>query len=208
MKTEIRILICDDHPVVREGLVTMLTRQNDIRVIGEAKDGEEACQLYDKLLPDILLMDLRMPKKDGLEVIAELMSRTPSPRIVVMTTYEATEDIRLALTAGAKGYMLKDAESPQVCDCVRRVFAGESVLPPAVATKLVDSLAQPELSERELRILKQLCTGKSNKEIAQKLYISESTVKHYAKSVFKKLGAVCRSEAIAKGVKRGLIRIV
>ena len=112
----------------------MLTRQKDMRVIGEAKDGEEACQLYDKLLPDILLMDLRMPKKDGLEVITELMSRTPSPLIIVMTTYEATEDIRLALTAGAKGYMLKDTESAQVCDTVRRVFAGESVLPPAVAT--------------------------------------------------------------------------
>jgi DNA-binding NarL/FixJ family response regulator len=208
MKTEIRILICDDHPVVREGLVTILTRQRDIKVIGEAKDGEEACRLYDTLLPDILLLDLRMPKKDGLEVITELMSRMPSPLIIVMTTYEATEDIRLALTAGAKGYMLKDAESTQVWDTVRRVFAGELVLPPDVTTKLVDSLAQPELSERELQILKQLCSGKSNKEIAQKLYISESTVKHHAKSVFKKLGAVCRSEAIAKGVKRGLIRIV
>jgi len=208
MKTEIRILICDDHPVVREGLVTILTRQKDLKVIGEAKDGEEACRLYDTLLPDILLLDLRMPKKDGLEVITELMSRTPKPRIIVMTTYEATEDIRLALTAGAKGYMLKETESPQVWDTVRRVFAGESVLPPGVATKLVDSLAQPELSERELQILKQLCAGKSNKEIAQKLYISESTVKHHAKSLFKKLGAVCRAEAIAKGVKRGLIRIV
>jgi len=143
MKTEIRILICDDHPVVREGLVTILTRQKDIRVIGEAKDGEEACRLYDTLLPDILLLDLRMPKKDGLEVITELMSRTPSPRIIVLTTYEATEDIRLALTAGAKGYMLKDTESPQVWDTVRKVFAGESVLSPGVATKLVDSLAQP-----------------------------------------------------------------
>ena len=111
--------------------------------IGEAKDGEEACRLYDTLLPDILLLDLRMPKKDGLEVITELMSRTPSPRIIVLTTYEATEDIRLALTAGAKGYMLKDTESPQVWDTVRKVFAGESLLSPGVATKLVDSLAQP-----------------------------------------------------------------
>ena len=208
MNTEIRILICDDHPVVREGLVTILMRQRDMKVIGEAKDGEEACRLYDKLLPDILLMDLRMPKMDGLKVITELMSRTPSPRIIVMTTYEATEDIRLALTAGAKGYILKDTESPQVWYTVRRVFAGESVLPPGVTTKLVDSLAQPELSERELQILKQLCAGKSNKEIAQKLYISESTVKHHVKSVFKKLGAVSRAHAIAIGVKRGLIRIV
>ena len=179
-----------------------------MKVIGEAKDGEEACRLYDKLLPDILLMDLRMPKMDGLEVIRELMSRTPSPRIIVMTTYEATEDIRLALTAGAKGYMLKDTESPQVWDTVRRVFAGELVLPPDVTTKLVGCLAQPELSERELQILKQLCAGKSNKEIAQKLFISESTVKHHAKSVFKKLGAVSRAQAIGIGLKRGLIRIV
>src|SRR5258708_16749881 len=130
MNTKIRILIADDHPIFREGLVELLTRQKDMSVIGEARNGEEVCQLYDKLSPDILLLDLRMPKKDGLEVIKDLMSRVQKPRIIVMTTYQATEDIRLALAAGAKGYLLNEAEAPQLWDTVRKVFAGDSLLPP------------------------------------------------------------------------------
>jgi two-component system NarL family response regulator len=208
MKTEIRILVTDDHPVVRQGLVTILTRQKDIKVVGQAADGEEACELYDKLLPDLLLLDLRMPKKDGLDVIRDLMTRSPKPRIIVMTTYEATEDVRLALTAGAKGYLLKEAEPSQLWDTVRRVFAGESVLPPGVAGKLVTSLAQPELTEREMQVLRRLCAGDSNKEIAQKIYLSESTVKFYVKSLYKKLGATGRTAAVAIATKRGLVRIV
>jgi CheY-like chemotaxis protein len=129
MNTKIRILIGDDHPVVREGLVEMLTRQKDMSVIGEAKDGEEVCQLYDKLSPDILILDLRMPKKDGLQVIAELLSRAggPKPRILVMTTYEGEEDIRRALNSGAKGYLLKGADLLEIREAVRKVSAGQSI---------------------------------------------------------------------------------
>jgi two-component system, NarL family, response regulator len=208
MNTKIRILISDDHPIVREGLVEMLTRQKDIRVIGEARDGEEACQLYDKLSPDILILDLRMPKKDGLEVIKDLMSRTQKPRIIVMTTYQATEDIRLALAAGAKGYLLKEAEPSQLWETVRRVFAGDSVLPPGVAGKLATSLAQPGLSQREMQVLRQLCAGDSNKEIAQKVYLSESTVKFYIKNLYKKLGAAGRTAAVSIAARRGLVRMI
>jgi DNA-binding NarL/FixJ family response regulator len=208
MNTKIRILIADDHPVVREGLVEVLTRQKDMSVIGEAKNGEEVCQLYDKLSPDILLLDLRMPKKDGLEVIKDLMSRVPKPRIIVMTAYQATEDIRLALAAGAKGYLLKEAEPPQLWDTVRRVFAGDSVLPPGVAGRLAASMTQPELSQREMQVLRQLCVGDSNKEIAQKVYLSESTVKFYIKNVYKKLGAAGRTAAVAIAARRGLVRII
>jgi DNA-binding NarL/FixJ family response regulator len=208
MNTKIRILIADDHPAVREGLVRILTRQKDMSVIGKARDGEEACQLYDKLSPDILLLDLRMPKKDGLEVIKDLMSRVPKPRIIVVTAYQATEDIRLALAAGAKGYLFKDAEPPQLRDTVRRVFAGESVLPPGVAGQLAASLGEPALSRREMEVLRRLCAGDSNKEIAQKVYLSESSVKLYIKNVYKKLGAAGRTAAVAIAARRGLVRFI
>jgi DNA-binding NarL/FixJ family response regulator len=207
MNTKIRILIADDHPTFREGLVELLTRQKDMSVIGQARNGEEVCQLYDKLSPDILLLDLRMPKKDGLEVIKDLMSRAPKPRILVMTTYQATEDIRLALTAGAKGYLLKEAEPAQLWDTVRRVFAGELILPPGVSDKLSASLAEPALSQREMQVLRQLCAGDSNKEIAQKIYLCESSVKFHIRNVYKKLRAAGRTAAVAIAARRGLVRI-
>jgi DNA-binding NarL/FixJ family response regulator len=207
MNTKIRILIADDHPIFREGLVELLTRQKDMSVIGEARNGEEVCELYDKLSPDILLLDLRMPEKDGLEVIKDLMSRPLKPRILVMTTYQAAEDIRLALTAGAKGYLLKEAEPAQLWDTVRRVFAGELVLPAGVSDKLSASFGEPALSQREMQVLRELCSGDSNKEIAQKIYLCESSVKFHVRNVYKKLGAAGRTAAIAIAARRGLVRI-
>jgi DNA-binding NarL/FixJ family response regulator len=156
----------------------------------------------------MLLLDLRIPKKDGLEVIRDLMSRTPKPRIIVMTAYQATETIRPALTAGAKGYLLKEAEPAQLWDTVRRVFAGDVVLPPGVSAKLAASLAQPELSPRETQVLRQLCAGDSNKDIAQKIHLSESSVKFYTKHVYKKLGAAGRTAAMAIAMRRGLVGII
>lgn len=194
---KIRILIADDHPIVREGLVTILALQEDMQVVGEARDGEEACQLYDQLSPDILLLDLRMPKKDGLQVVAELMSRTPRPRIVVLTTSEKSEDLRRSLTAGVKGYLVKGAEPRQLWDTIREVFAGKSSLPHDVAAKLADSMAHAQLSRRELQVLQQIAVGRSNKEIGQILYLSEYTVKSHVKAILKKLDAVGRTEAIA-----------
>src|ERR1700688_4298169 len=129
-KKEIRILIANDHPVVREGLWTILALQQDLKIVGQARDGEEACLLYDELSPDVLILDLRMPKKDGQEVVAELMSRNPRPRIIVLTNSSKAEDLRRALIAGAKGYLLKGAEPQQVWDTIRGVFAGRSSLPP------------------------------------------------------------------------------
>jgi DNA-binding NarL/FixJ family response regulator len=204
---EIRILIADDHPVVREGLTAILDLESDLKVVGQAHDGEEACLLYRQLFPDILILDLRMPKKDGLEVVMELMSQTPRPRIIVLTHSAKAEDLRRALTAGAKSYLLKGAEPEEVCDTIREVFAGKSSIPHDVAAKLVDSMAQPELSQRELEILRQMALGKSNKEIGQVLYISEFTVKNHVSSILKKLNAIGRMEAIAIASGRGLIDI-
>jgi DNA-binding NarL/FixJ family response regulator len=202
----INILIADDHPVVREGLVAIFKSQKDIKVVGEASDGEEACALCEQLFPDVLLLDLRMPKKDGLQVITELAGRKgPKPRIIVMTTYESEEDIRRTLKAGAKGYLAKGTAPAQIRDAVRRVAQGESLLPPAIATKLVESMARPELSERERQVLQYIANGRSNKEIGQVLYISENTVKAHVKSILAKLDAMGRTEAIAIATKRGLI---
>ena len=202
----ITVMIVDDHPVVREGLAAIFKSQKDIKIIAEAGDGEEACKLYDELSPDVVLLDLRMPNKDGLQVITELVSRKgPKPRIIVMTTYESEEDIRRTLKAGAKGYLAKGTAPQQIRDAVRKVAQGESLLPPSIASKLAESMAHPELSERESQVLEYMANGRSNKEIGQVLYISENTVKAHVKSILFKLDAMGRTEAIAIAIKRGLI---
>jgi DNA-binding NarL/FixJ family response regulator len=202
----ITLMIVDDHPVVREGLAAIFKSQKDIKIIAEAGDGEEACKLYDELSPDVVLLDLRMPNKDGLHAITELMTRNPpKPRIIVMTTYESEEDIRRTLKAGAKGYLAKGTAPQEIRDAVRKVANGDSLLPPAIASKLAASMAHPELSERELQVLQYMANGRSNKEIGQVLYISENTVKAHVKSILAKLDAMGRTEAIAIAIKRGLI---
>jgi two-component system, NarL family, response regulator len=204
----LRVLIADDHPVVREGLAAIFKTQKDIKVVAEATNGEEALELCDQHSPDVLLLDLRMPKKDGLQVITELAARPSKPRTIVMTTYESEEDIRRALKAGAKGYLVKGAPPQQIRESVRRVAAGESLLPAAIASKLAESMAHPELSKRERQVLEYIANGRSNKEIGQILYISEHTVKTHVKSILTKLDAIGRTEAIAVGIKRGLIKPV
>jgi two-component system, NarL family, response regulator len=202
----IRVLIADDHPIIREGLAAILRSENDIKIVAEAGDGEEACKLYDQHSPDVLMLDLRMPKKDGLQAVTELMSsRRPKPRIIVMTTYETEEDVRCALRAGAKGYLVKGALSAQILETVRRVAGGEALFPAKIASKLAESLAHPKLSVRELQVLQHIAAGRSNREIAQQLYITEHTVKAHVKSILAKLGAMGRTQAIAIAAKRGLI---
>ena len=203
----IRVLIADDHPVVREGLAAILRSEPDIQVVAEATDGAHACALYDQYLPDVVILDLRMPRKDGLQVVTELISsRRPKPRIIVMTTYETEDDVRRALQAGAKSYLVKGALPEQILETVRRVGAGEALVPSKIASVLTESLARPELSPRELQVLRRLAAGDSNKEIGQMLQITEHTVKAHVKSLLVKLGATGRTEAIAIAIKRGLIR--
>jgi DNA-binding NarL/FixJ family response regulator len=188
-------------------LVAIFKSQKDLKVVAEATNGEEACELYQKLSPDVLLLDLRMPKKDGLQAITELMAHgATKPRIIVMTTYESEEDIRRALKAGAKGYLVKGTAPQQIREAVRKVAEGESLLPAAVASKLAESMARPELSERERQVLQYMANGRSNKEIGQVLYISENTVKAHVKSILTKLDAMGRTEAVAIALQRGLIR--
>jgi two-component system NarL family response regulator len=203
----IRVLIADDHPVVREGLAAILRSEPDIQVVAEATDGVHACSLYDQHLPDVVILDLRMPRKDGLQVVTDLMtSRRPKPRIIVMTTYETEDDVRRALQAGARSYLVKGALPEQILETVRRVAAGEALVPSKIATVLTESLGHPELSPRELQVLRRLAAGNSNKEIGDMLQITEHTVKAHVKAILLKLGAVGRTEAIAIAMKRGLIQ--
>src|SRR4030088_3343993 len=203
----IRVIIADDHPAIREGLAAVFRSQNDIKIVAEASDGKEACELYDQHSPDVLLLDLRMPKKDGLQVVAELLARKVSkPRIIVMTAYETEEDIRQALKAGAKGFLVKAVQPQQIREAVRTVARGESFLPPEIGFKLAESMSHPELSNRETQVLQYLACGRSNKEIGRILYICEGTVKHHVKSILRKLDAIGRSEAMAIANRRGLIR--
>jgi two-component system, NarL family, response regulator len=205
----ITIVIADDHPVVREGLVEIFKSQKDIKVVAEASDGEEALALCNRLCPDVLLLDLRMPRKDGLQAITELAEcRIGNPRVIVMTTYESEEDIRRALKAGAKGYLVKGTPPQQIRESVRRVAAGEAVVPPMIAAKLAESMARVDLSARERQVLRYLANGRSNKEISKILVISENTVKAHVKSILTKLEAIGRAEAIGIAIKRGLIRPV
>jgi DNA-binding NarL/FixJ family response regulator len=206
---QIRVIIADDHPVVRHGLRSIFKSQKDLRVIAEATDGEETCQLCNQLLPDVLLLDLRMPKKDGLQVIAELLSSAggPKPKIVVMTTYDGEEDIRHALNSGAKGYLLKGADLLEIREAVRKVAAGQSIVAADVAAKFAQSMARSELSERELLVLQYIANGRRNQEIAELLYVRESAVKAYVNSILKKLNAISRTEAIAVATKRGLLPV-
>jgi two-component system NarL family response regulator len=203
----IHVLLADDHPVVRKGLATILTSEKDLKVVAEAADGEEACDLYDQLSPDVLLLDLRMPKKDGLQVVSELMARcAPRPRIIVMTSYESEQDIRQVVKAGAKAFLLKGACPQQIRDAVRRVAGGECFFPPEIGLKIAESMSHPELSRREAQVLQHLAHGRSNKEIGRALCISEGTVKHHVKSILSKLDAIGRTEASMIAARRGLVR--
>jgi two-component system, NarL family, response regulator len=205
----ITVVIADDHPVVREGLVEVFKSQTDIKVVAEATDGEDTLEMCKQHLPDVLLLDLRMPRKDGLQVLAELARGGISgPRVIVMTTYESEDDIHRSLKTGAKGYLVKDIAPQQIRAAVRRVAAGESFLSGNIAAKLAESIARPELSKRERQVLKDLAYGRSNKEIAQILYISEHTAKAHVRSIMTKLNADSRTEAMAIATKRGLIKAV
>jgi two-component system NarL family response regulator len=204
--TRIRVLIADDHAVVREGLVAMINRQPDMRVVAEAPDGTEAVRQWSEQRPDVSLVDLRMPRLDGVGFISQVRALDSRARILILTTFDGDEDIYRGMRAGARAYLLKDAPREQLLDCIRAVHAGNTVLPPNVAAKLAAQVSGERLTDRELEILVLMADGQSNKAIARKLEISEGTVKTHVKSVLSKLGAASRTEAAAIAARRGLIQ--
>jgi two-component system NarL family response regulator len=206
-KERIRILIADDHSVVREGLVSLIKRKSDMAVVAEASNGREAVDLWKKHRPHVTLLDLRMPELDGVDAIKEIRELDDNAQIVVLTTFDGDEDIYRAIKAGAKAYLLKDTARDALVETVRRVYAGETYLPPTLAAKLAERLSGQALSPRELEVLQRLAVGKSNKEIGAELFISEGTVKTHIKSIFGKLDVVSRTEAVATATRRGLIQL-
>jgi len=206
-KERIRILIADDHSVVREGLVSLVKRKSDMVVVAEASNGREAVQLWKEHRPDVTLLDLRMPELDGVGAIKEIRDLDENAHIVVLTTYDGDEDIYRAIKAGAKAYLLKDTARDALVETVRRVHAGETYLPPQLAAKLAERVSGEALSPREIEVLQRMAVGKSNKEIGAELFISEGTVKTHIKSIFNKLDVVSRTEAVATANRRGLIQL-
>ena len=205
----IRVLIADDHPIVRDGLRGMLTAEPDFEVVGEAGDGAEALALVDALAPDVILMDLRMPGVGGLEAIQALAQRGSPARVLVLTTYDSDRDVLPALGAGATGYLLKDAPRPELLRAIRAAARGEAVLAPSVATRLVADLrspAQDQLSERELEVLTLIAQGETNRGAATRLFISEATVKTHLLHIYAKLDVGDRAAAVATAYERGLLR--
>jgi two-component system NarL family response regulator len=207
MKTHIRVVLADDHPVVRDGLVAMVNQQADMEVVGEAGDGEEAIALYEQHRPDVMVLDLRMPKRDGVSVVQRVLEINPKACILIMTTYDGDEDIFQCLSQGAKGYLLKDAPRQEILSAIRAVSEDRPYTSSAVAAKALQRMAKPSLTQRELDVLQLVAQGRSNKDIARRLSITEGTAKTHVKAILTKLDAISRTEAVAVAHKRGLIRL-
>ena len=205
MSKPIRILLADDHPPLRAGLAAILNSQPDLEVVAEAGSGREV--MTAKQTADVYVLDLRMPDGDGIQTIKALIERDPAAKIMVLTTYDNEEDIFRALEAGARGYLLKDTTREEIIAAVRQIHGGERYLPQAVAARLADRLIRPNLTPRELDVLRLVCRGRTNKEMASAMFISEETVKTHMKSLFQKLDVHDRAEAVSVSLQRGLIRL-
>jgi two-component system NarL family response regulator len=204
---KIRVILADDHPVVRDGLVAIVNQQPDMQVVAEASDGEEALALFDQHLPDVMVLDLRMPKRDGVSVVQNVMERHPKARLLIMTTFDGDEDIFRSLSQGAKGYLLKDAPRTEILTAIRAVSQDRPYTSTTVAAKALQRMAKPSLTQRELSVLQEIAQGRSNKDIARRLSITEGTAKTHVKSILTKLDAISRTEAVAVAHKRGLIHL-
>ncbi|HEU5080927.1 MAG TPA: response regulator transcription factor [Opitutaceae bacterium] len=201
----IRILLADDHTVVRDGLSVILDQEPGLHVVAQAATGRQAVELWHEHRPDITLMDLQMPQLNGVSAISEIRATNPEARIIVLTTFDGDEDIYRALRAGAKSYLLKDVRRDELFHCIREVHAGKYFLPPEVAAKLASRQPVVPLTSRELEVLRLLSEGKSNKAVAALLSIAEVTVKSHVRALFAKLNVLSRTEAIAVANRTGLL---
>jgi DNA-binding NarL/FixJ family response regulator len=203
----IRILVVEDHHVVRQGLVALLSVVDGVEVVGQAADGEEAVREFEARYPDVTLIDLRLPKLSGVEVIQQVRASQPHARFIVLTTYDGDEDIYRALQAGARAYLLKGMTVDVLISTIRSVHAGKSCIPPAIAQRLAERMATEPLTHREQDVLEQIVRGKSNKEIGTALDISEATVKTHINNLLGKLGVADRTQAATAAIQRGLVQL-
>jgi two-component system NarL family response regulator len=207
METEgIKILLVDDHTILREGLAAVLNAVDDFEVVGQAGDGRVALEAFRELAPDVAIVDLRMTPMDGVQLTHAMRELNPNARVILLTTYDTDEEIFRGLRAGASSYLLKDVDSARLVDAIRAVHAGRKSIPPEIAAKLADHVASETLTPRQEEVLRGVAEGKSNLEIAKALYVSEGTVKAHVKAILQKLGARDRTQAITIAIKRGLVR--
>lgn len=202
---QIKILTVDDHPILREGIASIIQGEKDMVVVGEASNGREAIEVFRSKRPDVTLMDLQMPDVNGIAAIAAIRQEHPQARIIVLTTYEGDVLARRALKAGAIGYILKDMIRTELLEAIRAVHLGRKYIPPKIAAELVDHYAEDDLSEREIEVLREVARGTSNKIIASHLSISEATVKAHMKNILLKLGASDRTHAVNIATTRGFL---
>ena len=204
---KIKILICDDHPIMRFGIAAIIQSHPNMTVAGQAGTAEEAIRLFWEHRPDITLMDLRLPDISGIEALIAIRAHSPSARVIVLTTFEGDAEIRRALEAGAQSYLLKSFPRKQILETIRKVHAGKRQVPPEVAAHLAEHIGNESLSGREIQVLEKIAIGKKNGEIATLLFITEETVKNHVKHILGKLGASDRTEAVTIGFRRGIIRL-
>ena len=206
-KAKSSVLVVDDHALLRTGVANIINQEPDLRVVAEAANGVEAVAAFERHHPDVTLLDLRMPEMEGVEAVTQIRDRDPHAKVIILTTYDTDEDITRALKAGAKAYVLKDISAEALITCIHDVLAGKTYLAPAAAAKLAEGVTRVHLTPRELTTLKLMADGKSNKEIANELGISDRTVKSHLGHLFEKLGVTSRTEAVKVASRRGLVRL-
>ena len=205
--TRIRIFSVDDHPLLQEGLAAIINNQPDMVLVAQASNAQEGIQLFRKHKPDVTLMDLRLPDKSGIDAMIAVRSEFPEARIIILTTFEGDVEIQRALEAGARGYMLKSMPPKDLVEVIRQVHAGKKRIPPQLAAQLAEHMSDEDLTAREIEVLSQIAGGNRNRDIAEKLFITEETVKVHIKHIMEKLGASDRTQAVAIGLRRGIIEL-
>ena len=203
----IRIFSVDDHPLLREGIAALVNNQPDMVIAGEASTGSEALQLFKEVQPDITLLDLRLPDMSGIDILIALRSEYPEARVIMLTTFEGDVEIHRALQAGVRGYLLINMPPAELLDVIRQVHAGKKRIPAAIASQLAEHMSDETLTAREVEVLRAVAGGNKNRDIANKLFISEETVKVHIKHIMEKLGASDRTQAVTIGVRRGIIQL-